>query len=147
VTRTEKMRLTFSTLILYSIISLAINALSCKDETGTDIPTWSIMKLPKGTDYYYYDTNNGFSFSSHSLNDTMEGALSHTMAQLWSQTTQYVLYNDEPPNQITYNFSVAHSKAIWMWDEESAILITHSIPKFPRGPKETPKYEMPSLML
>lgn len=131
----------FSTLILYSIISSTINALSCKDESGTDIPTWSIMKLPKGTDYYYYDTNNGFSFSPHSLNDTAEGALAHTMMQLWGPMTQYILYNDEPPNQNTYNFSVAHSKAVWMWDTESAILVTHSIPKFPRGPKETPKYE------
>lgn len=126
---------------MYCILSPIINALSCKDESGQDIPTWSILKLPQGTDYYYYDTNTGFSFSPHSLNDTTEGALAHTIAQLWGQTTEYVLYNDEPPNQTTYNFSVAHSKAVWMWDTESAILITHSIPKFPRGPQETPKYE------
>jgi deoxyribonuclease-2 len=99
------------------------------------------MKLPKGTDYYYYDATNGFSLSPHSLNDTTEGALAHTMTQLWGPMTQYILYNDEPPNQTAYNFSVAHSKAVWMWDTESAILITHSIPKFPRGPQEIPKYE------
>jgi deoxyribonuclease-2 len=135
------MRGLFSALILYGIFSPLTQAISCKDESGQDIPTWSILKLPKGTDYYYYDTTNGFSFSPHSLNDTSEGALAHTMAQLWDSTTQYILYNDEPPNQIAYNFSVAHSKAVWMWDEESAILITHSIPKFTRGPQETPKYE------
>lgn len=130
----------FSALLMYCILS-PINSISCKDESGQDTPTWSILKLPKGTDYYYYDTNTGFSFSPHSLNDTTEGALAHTMAQLWEPTTQYILYNDEPPNQTAYNFSVAHSKAVWMWDEDSAILITHSIPKFPRGPQETPKYE------
>lgn len=136
------MRGLFSAFILYaSILSPLTQAISCKDESGQDIPTWSILKLPKGTDYYYYDTNNGFAFSPHSLNDTTEGALAHTMAQLWGPITQYILYNDEPPNQTTYNFSVAHSKAVWMWDEETAILVTHSIPKFPRGPQETPEYE------
>jgi hypothetical protein len=46
----------------------------------------------------------------------------------------YIIYNDEPPNQVTYNFSVAHSKAVWIWDDNNAIVITHSIPKFPQGP-------------
>jgi len=115
-------------------------SISCKDESGQDIPTWSILKLPKGTDYYYYDVNSGFTFSPHSLNDTATGALAHTMRQLWDKDTQYVIYNDEPPNQATYNFSVAHSKAVWMWDATSAILVTHSIPKFPQGPQEQPEY-------
>jgi hypothetical protein len=99
------------------------------------------MKLPQGTEYYYYDTNTQYIFSQYSLNDTTNGSLTHTLNQLWNPNINYVIYNDEPPNQVEYNFSVAHSKAVWMWDNMNAIVITHSIPKFPRGPKETETYE------
>lgn len=122
------------------ILNPVVSALSCKDESGLNVPTWTIMKLPRGADYYYYDTNNGFNFSPNSINDTDVGALAETMAQLWDFNTQYMIYNDEAPQQAVYNFSVAHSKAIWMWDDYSAVLITHSVPKFPEGPKEQPSY-------
>ena len=136
------MRHVISTILLFLItLSKTVSAISCKDESGSDIPTWTIMKLPQGTAYYYYDTNNQYTFSQYSLNDTTNGSLTHTLNQLWSSDTNYVIYNDEPPNQTEYNFSVAHSKAVWMWDDTSAIVITHSIPKFPRGPKETTLYE------
>jgi deoxyribonuclease-2 len=115
-------------------------SISCKDELGNNIRTWTIMKLPRGTDYYYYDTNTGYKYSPHSLNDTSVGALAHTLKQLWNENTNYVIYNDEPPNSDMYNYSVAHSKGVWIWNNTSAILITHSIPKFPQGPKETPYY-------
>lgn len=131
----------FATTVLFNIIlNPFVSSISCKDESGSDIPTWTIMKLPKGTDYYYYDANYGYKFSQHSLNDTRTGALAHTMKQLWEEETQYMIYNDEPPNEVTYNFSVAHSKAIWMWDDMSAVLIAHSVPKFPQGPKEQEEY-------
>ncbi len=90
--------------------------------------------MPEGTTYYYYDPLMQFQQSAYSLNDTLQGAMTHTMSQLWMPGMNYIIYNDETPFQTTYNYSVAHSKAVWMWDEESAILITHSIPKFPQGP-------------
>lgn len=117
-----------------------VSSISCKDESGDNIRTWTIMKLPKGTNYYYYDTNIGYKYSPHSLNDTSMGALAHTIKQLWNDNTNYIIYNDEPPNSEMYNFSVAHSKGIWIWNNNSAILITHSIPKFPQGPKEISYY-------
>lgn len=125
--------------VCYNIQS-PVSALSCKDESGLDIPTWTIMKLPKSTDYYYYDTNTGYNFSPNSLNDTENGALSFTMKQMWDSNTQYIIYNDSPPNQENYNFSVAHSKGVWMWNDKTAIVVTHSIPKFPQGPQEQEIY-------
>jgi hypothetical protein len=121
-------------LLLLFTVSKTVSGISCKDESGENVPTWTIMKLPKGTNYYYYDINNGYTFSQNSLNDTSTGALTNTIQQLWSPNMNYIIYNDEPPNQTTYNFSVAHSKAIWIWDSSNAIVITHSIPKFPQGP-------------
>jgi hypothetical protein len=130
----------YSKILLLSTVSKIASSISCKDESNKNVPTWTIMKLPKGTDYYYYDTNNGYTFSPNSLNDTMTGALPYTIKQLWNQTNKYIIYNDEPPNQITYNFSVAHSKGVWIWDDDNAIVITHSIPKFPQGPKLNDRY-------
>ncbi len=130
----------FSSILLLITNSKTVTGLSCKDESGLDIPTWTIMKLPQGTTYYYYDTNNGYTFSQYSLNDTNNGALTHTIKQLWNPDMNYIIYNDEPPNQIEYNFSVAHSKAVWMWNNENAIVITHSIPKYPVGPEVGDSY-------
>ena len=127
-------------LLLLVIVSKTVSGISCKDESGSDVPTWTIMKLPQGTDYYYYDTTNGYTFSQNSLNDTSGGALTNTIQQLWSPNMNYIIYNDEPPNQVTYNFSVAHSKAVWIWDDNNAIVITHSIPKFPQGPSLEGEY-------
>lgn len=130
----------FSTIILLGYSVFNTNALSCKDENGKEVSTWSILKLPRGTKYYYYDINNELSLSPHSLNDTEVGALAHTMRQLWDSNINYKLYNDEPPFQTEYNMSVGHSKGVWMWDEENAVLVTHSIPKFPVGPKTDSEY-------
>lgn len=130
----------FSAFFLFNTILSPVSSVSCKDESGSNIPTWTIMKLPQGTDYYYYDTENGYSFSQNSLNDTTTGALTHTINQLWDSNTNYIIYNDEPPNETGYNFSVAHSKAVWIWDNTNAIVITHSIPKFPQGPALENKY-------
>jgi hypothetical protein len=121
-------------LLIITTISKTVSCISCKDESGLNVPTWTIMKLPQGTDYYYYDITNGYTMSQNSLNDTNIGALSNTLKQLWDANINYIIYNDEPPNQVEYNFSVAHSKAVWIWDDSNAIVITHSIPKFPQGP-------------
>ena len=130
----------FSKLLLSFTLFQVTYTLSCKDESGSDVPTWTIMKLPQGTSYYYYDTNAAYNFSPYSLNDTSNGALTHTISQLWSSDINYIIYNDEPPAQLAYNFSVAHSKAVWIWDNTNAIVITHSIPKFPQGPQEQMSY-------
>ncbi len=131
--------------MIFKLLLIAISidstlGLSCKDESNLDVPTWTIMKLPQGTNYYYYDTNTGYNFSQHSLNNTSTGSMTYTMNQLWEPNMQYIIYNDESPHQVEYNFSVAHSKGVIMWDNTNAIIITHSIPKFPQGPTLTGEY-------
>ena len=118
---------------LTSLVSIA--AISCKDESGVDVGSWVIQKFPQSTNYVF-----GPNQSPYSLNDTQQGALAHTMQQFWLPNMEYVLYNDEPPFQTVYNFSVAHAKAALLWDSTTAIAILHSIPKFPVGPEESPEY-------
>lgn len=125
---------------LFTLLASIVTAtsLSCKDEQGADVGSWVLLKFPQSTSYVY---NTDQTPSPYSLNDTANGALSHTIQQLWSAITpNYVLYNDGPPYATTYNFSVAHAKAALMWDATTAIAILHSIPKYPVGPEEAPTY-------
>ncbi len=62
------------------------------------------------------------------------------MQQFWIPSLQYALYNDEPPYATNYNFSVAHAKAAFVWDANTAVALFHSIPQFPVGPRTSPAY-------
>ncbi len=115
-------------------------AITCKNEEGVDVNSWTIFKLPASTSYFYYERNASLAYSPYSLNDTQHGALTHTMQQAWKDSTQYILYNDENPFQINYNFSVGHAKGALLWDSEGGIFLQHSIPKFPYGPAITSTY-------
>jgi deoxyribonuclease-2 len=113
-------------------------ALECKDEQGSSVESWEILKFPQSTSYVY-STNT--SPSPYDLNSTSEGALGLTMQQLWlTPQPFYALYNDEPPYETSYNFSAAHAKAIFFWDSSTAVAIFHSIPMFPVGPQQSSEY-------
>jgi hypothetical protein len=62
------------------------------------------------------------------------------MQQMWLPDVQVLLYNDEPPYAVDYNFTVAHAKAAFFWDATNAVGVFHSIPKFPVGPAQAYEY-------
>lgn len=123
-------------------------SLSCLDQAGHSIDSWSIIKAPQSIDSYLYATTTGdFYAPTTSLNDTTKGALSATMNQLWNtdESISYILYNDEPPLSTGYNFSVGHTKGLLALStnlngETLGFYLTHSIPKFPTGPATTSSY-------
>jgi deoxyribonuclease-2 len=112
-------------------------AIQCKDEVGNDIPGWEILKFPQSTSYVYSTSTQPSMFN---LNSTTEGALAHTMQQMWLADTDYMVYNDEPPFATDYNFTVAHAKAVFVWNNASGFALFHSIPKFPVSPNMSPYY-------
>lgn len=128
-------------LFLFSLLSLA--AAQCLNEAGNQVPYWAMFKFPHGSSYLYYDAEVGPVSSPFSLNasePTFGGAMVHTLGQLWSSDEwQYAMYNDEPPQQTMYNFTVGHSKGVWLWRNTEATWIQHSFPKFPEGPEESPE--------
>lgn len=117
----------------------AVNAkVACMDAYGNSVSRWAIFKFPTGSNYAYWDSSvSNIAVQSDSLNSTAEGALAATMVQLWDdKSIGYAFYNDEIPNSsVAYNFSVGHSKGVWMWDAEmsTAVFLQHSVPKFPTG--------------
>lgn len=127
---------------LFSLFTISIvHSLSCISDTGQTTDSWFGLKEPLGSKYLYYDDGT-LAPSKHSMNDTSVGALANTVKQLWSDTTQYLMFNDEPPNNSSYNFTVGHTKGIWAWnDDGEAFVLLHSIPLFPLGPSQTPKYK------
>lgn len=115
----------------------------CKSDSGSAVDVWVAFKGPKGTDYVYYDDNTALSASSHSMNSTSTGALGATLQQLWSESsTEYIIWNDEPVGSEGYNYTTGHTKGVWAWNTGTgdAIILQHSIPLFPAGPAQTPKY-------
>jgi len=130
-------------------ITLA-NSLQCLDETGDLVDIWLALKGPKGTNYMYWDTKQeDLILSKYSLNDTNFGALSFTLQQLWNDSIEYILWNDEPaPNPLSptgqpYSYNYGHSKGVWIWNpvSEEAVILQHSIPLFPQGPTMVDSYE------
>ena len=121
------------------VTAIATRAQQCLDDDGAPVPWWAIFKLPAGANYLIYTpTTQQLVPSPYALNETA-GAMFHTMNQLWqAPNIQYAMYNDEPPAQVTYNFTVGHSKGVWMWSEsnDSAVFLQHSIPKFTNGPQQ-----------
>ena len=144
--------------LLFSSLSLLSSAFECINEVGKPVDSWLIIKKPKGTEYFYYDSYDKlFNTSPISLNDTLSGALTYTIKQLWSINTNYVIYNDQIPKLDTYyndNYlysdllqensatNYGHTKGLFAFDEtnDNGFWITHSIPLFPLGPKQTNEY-------
>jgi deoxyribonuclease-2 len=130
--------------VLVSIFAFSItNAyLNCKSDSSADVDMWVAFKGPKGTTYDYWDIGEALGASKHSMNDTTVGALGATLEQLWSPATEYMIWNDSPPEAANYNYSVGHSKGIWAWNLATgdAIVVQHSVPQFPQGPGSASKY-------
>ena len=131
-----------SALVSIFVFSITNAYLNCKSDSGTDVDMWVAFKGPKGTTYDYWDVGSALGESKHSMNDTTVGALGATLEQLWSPTTEYMIWNDSPPASANYNYSVGHSKGIWAWDLATgdAIVVQHSVPQFPQGPGTASKY-------
>jgi deoxyribonuclease-2 len=123
--------------------SISSALLSCQNDAvpSQSVDSWFVIKEPKGARYVYYDDNTSLSLSSNLLNDTSVGALASTVAALWLPDTEYILFNDEPPVGNRNNATVGHTKGMWAWNGNDAIVLTHSIPIFPSGPSLVPSYQ------
>ena len=134
-------------LLLLLLLNTA-NALNCLNHKGKPVDSWLAIKMPQGTTYFYYDSQDKhFDISTYSLNDTSSGALAYTAKQLWHPNANYVLYNDQPPkntDNITYNThatAFGHTKGFFAFDEAAnGFWLTHSIPLFPLGPSKSDTY-------
>lgn len=125
-----------------ALASPLASPLTCYNDAGQPVDSWFMIKAPKGTGSLYYDaTQQGFTVPQNSLNSTTGGALATTLQQAWINTTDYLIFNDEPAGSTKSNSTVGHTKGVWMWSDTTAVVLQHSIPLFPAGPKQTSTYK------
>lgn len=76
------------------------------------------------------------------MNDTANGALTHTTQQLWRNDVDgYAIFNDEVPGESSYSFTYGHTKGYFAFDtNENGFWLSHSFPLFPVGPENSSKY-------
>lgn len=116
------------------------------DAEGKPVDWWFLYKLPTGVgsgpadgfNYLYYDssTQGSLALSPKTL-DKGESALQETLRQVFEddkKETGYIIYNDETPLEDKSNNSAkGHVKGGLAFNKktDSAILLTHSTPRFP----------------
>jgi deoxyribonuclease-2 len=138
--------------------------ISALDENGKAVDWWFTYKVPeisgsgpasaKGYEYVYYDPNLGKVVTSPNQLSAGKGALDATLDSIFSNpsdTTGWILYNDELPDEAKVpadqadNGSLGHTKGVLAFDTatKTAVWLLHSWPKFAvPGVKllPTPKY-------
>ncbi|XP_063787266.1 deoxyribonuclease-2-alpha isoform X2 [Pseudophryne corroboree] len=127
------------TLLLPCLCSAAI---SCYGDQGKPVDWFIVYKLPQqdrspvgGMRYMYQDGSSGGWLPGTSLMNCTDSAVGRTLAQLYksskSQDVAYVLYNDQPPKNLTSSEVRGHTKGVVLLDKETGFWLVHSTPRFP----------------
>ncbi|XP_062975187.1 deoxyribonuclease-2-alpha isoform X2 [Elgaria multicarinata webbii] len=132
-------------LSLAFIHNTVYGSVSCYDDSGQPVDWFIVYKLPRphdsppagGMQYMYQDGRTQGWVQGRSLMNSTEGAVGRTLQQLynearWRQEEEmaYVLYNDEPPNKLSFNVK-GHTKGVILLDRTQGFWLLHSTPGFP----------------
>lgn len=131
--------------------------LMCRDENGKNVDWFIAYKLPK--DERSKDPQNGlkYVYSSSELTSTSwiagkypitdgRSIFAQTLSTLYgshSSNFNFILYSDQPPKSEPGS-GKGHSKGALLFDQDSGLWLTHSVPGFPIDPDSGSKYEYPS---
>ncbi|CAN2390971.1 deoxyribonuclease II, partial [Pristimantis euphronides] len=92
----------------------------------------------------YQDSDSGGWVPGTSLMNSTESAVGRTLSQLYqssnSKDVAYVLYNDQPP--VDMSNIRGHTKGVVLLDKTQGFWLVHSTPHFP--PSSSQKYVYPS---
>ncbi len=106
-------------------VLITITSFSCIDHKSLPVDSWSIFKHPTEFGYHLFVNDSIIEFS-----DSIVSFTSPLIRTLNTTHSNYILYNDQPPNGWTTAIK-AHSKGIIVFNEHRGFWIIHSIPKFP----------------
>lgn len=143
------------------LASTAYGSIWCKDDNGKNV-NWSfIYKLPQGwksnnryyegNEYVYVDSTppqykeqwTQWTVSSKKI-DQSDSALANTIAQITAEPAQKVsmyAYNNKEYGK-NDDARTGHTKGIIMFDDQTVVLLIHSVPNFPKI-TEGVRYEYP----
>ncbi|XP_072275665.1 deoxyribonuclease-2-beta [Pyxicephalus adspersus] len=141
-----------SRMYLISLLSLSAFFLvsceiSCRNEDGDPVDWFIVYKLPKykinetdgtGLEYLYLDSKSQEWQLSKFLTNMTHSALGQVLQQLYqsykSNSTGYMMYNDEPPGTKNYTTNYGHTKGVLLFDKLQGFWLIHSVPHFPPFP-------------
>uniref|UniRef100_A0A8C3FBA2 Deoxyribonuclease-2-alpha n=1 Tax=Chrysemys picta bellii TaxID=8478 RepID=A0A8C3FBA2_CHRPI len=98
---------------------VAAGGISCYDDAGQPVDWFLAYKLPRpqhsppaeGMRYMYQDARSGGWVSGRALMNSTQSAVGRTLLQLYQGDTAYILYNDQPPKNVTSSTSTrGHTK-------------------------------------
>ncbi|XP_074836078.1 deoxyribonuclease-2-alpha [Carettochelys insculpta] len=129
--------------------------ISCYDDDGAPVDWFLVYKLPRspsrgsspalGVRYMYQDARSGGWVPGRALVNSTQSAVGRTLLQLYrgasrrTEDTAYILYNDQPPRNITSSAasSRGHTKGVVLLDRAQGFWLRHSTPHFPPPTTET----------
>jgi deoxyribonuclease II len=123
--------------------------LETKNQQGKAVDWWFIYKTPehtgtsnnKGYDFLYFDADASELKLSPVGLDQDNQALGHTLSGIFNSTdsTGYLVYNDEHVDQQSNSSEKGHCKGILAFDKttDSALFLLHSTPRFPANHEST----------
>eukprot|EP01102_Stenamoeba_stenopodia_P008574 TRINITY_DN2477_c0_g2_i1.p1 TRINITY_DN2477_c0_g2~~TRINITY_DN2477_c0_g2_i1.p1 ORF type:complete len:365 (-),score=65.55 TRINITY_DN2477_c0_g2_i1:96-1190(-) len=132
----------------------ATSSVGCRDESGSSVAWWAMLKLPylptnpdpvaaSGYGYLYADVNSpSLSYTKKYLNvSEPTGALASTLEQIFAATSSvgYFLYDDEHPDGSEAS-SFGHTKGAVAFNSEGGFWLIHSVPRFPVFPASSYQY-------
>ena len=130
------------------VVAAAAGSVSCLDENGQPVDSWTVLKAaPYTFDYYVYnETISSWSKSIYTTSQDVNGCIMRTMSQVYAYSNSYDafamgMYNDDPPGPYTASSSYAHAKGILMTSSTQGFWLIHSMPNWPNN--ETTGYPGP----
>lgn len=114
--------------------------LSCLDDDGNPVDSWTAIKANNDNHVYLYTAaSQSFVKSPYGVGQTTNGAIMMTVQPLYdpsvNTTFAYVMYNDDPPNVGSASSTYAHAKGVLATDGTTGFWLSHSMPNWPNQPK------------
>ncbi|XP_044850814.1 deoxyribonuclease-2-alpha isoform X4 [Mauremys mutica] len=131
---------------------VAAGGVSCYDDAGQPVDWFLAYKLPRprhgppaeGMRYMYQDARSGGWVPGRALMNSTRSAVGRTLLQLYpganrrTEDTAYILYNDQPPKNVTSSSSArGHTKGVVLLDRAQGFWLLHSTPHYPPPTPET----------
>ncbi|XP_074600852.1 deoxyribonuclease-2-beta-like [Brevipalpus obovatus] len=150
----------FSALLIALYIALLPSSsytLQCKDEDGKSVDWFIAYKLPKheqnndpytGLKYVYSSselTSSSWVAGKYPITDE-KSIFAQSLSSLYgahSSKLNFLLYSDQPPKGEPGS-GRGHSKGALLFDQDSGLWLTHSVPGFPIDPESGSHYEYPT---
>ena len=111
-----------------------VTPLSCKNDLGHNVDTYTMLKTPNGPDYFYADDERStLKRSTHDVSSKTSGALAHTLGQIYGKKSgvAFAMYNDETPDGKKSGSPRAHAKGVLAFNSAGGFWLVHSVPGFP----------------